>query len=161
LDHARIRKLMAHAFSDAALVEQQPLLQAHIGVFIGQLQARADAGETVDMNMWFNLLAFDAITDLSFGEPLGGLHDGQKHPFIGVFFASCRLFPFIPTAWTYPAIRVMLTALMSIPSFKRQQENGYRNTEAKVQRRMDKGELADRKDFMTYVCAFANGHGLR
>lgn len=37
-------------------------------------------GETIDAWAWFNYLPFDVIGDLTFGEPLDCVKDGQLHP---------------------------------------------------------------------------------
>ena len=46
-EHARHRKLISHAFSDAALREQEPLVRNHIDLLIQQLKQRPEVDITV------------------------------------------------------------------------------------------------------------------
>ena len=55
-DHSRIRKLLAHAFSDAALREQEPLINDYFELLIQKLQEEVDGPNKghVDMVRWYN-----------------------------------------------------------------------------------------------------------
>ena len=150
--HARIRKLLAHAFSEAALQEQAPLLKTRVKELIDQLkiQLGCSAKVNVDLNMWYTLLAFDVVTDLSFGEPLHAVKGAQRHPFIEEFFASCRMYPMIPLSHAYVSIGLLMKLMLKIPAFKKVQDKGYMATKEKVEKRVA-SHSPDRKDFMTYV----------
>lgn len=70
-----MRRLVAHAFSNAALQEQRALLSKYFDLFIDRLK-RVAAGSTTasaDMATLFNFLTWDIIGDLSLGEPFGML----------------------------------------------------------------------------------------
>ncbi|KAB8342693.1 hypothetical protein FH972_022294 [Carpinus fangiana] len=73
-DHPRMRKILSHAFSDKMLRDHVPILQAAIGKFLDGIKAASsDANgkpyeSPVDFNLWFNLLAFDAVSDFVLGE---------------------------------------------------------------------------------------------
>ena len=62
-DHARFRKLFAHAFSDSALIEQEPLLTHYFDLLISRLKSQIDgpAGGRVDMMAYYNFTTFDII----------------------------------------------------------------------------------------------------
>ena len=91
-DHARTRKLIAHVFSETALGEQMPLLKKHIIELISQLehQISGDLDRKVDLSVWYTILAFDIVTELSLGEPLNAVQGSEKHAYIKNFVASCR-----------------------------------------------------------------------
>ena len=59
-DHARMRRQIAHAFSDKALRKQESLLQLHVGKLITQLRLQAAHGP-MDLEAWYNYTTFDAI----------------------------------------------------------------------------------------------------
>ena len=40
-DHARIRRLLSHAFSEAALREQEPLLNSYFDLLVNKLYSRS------------------------------------------------------------------------------------------------------------------------
>ena len=62
-DHARIRKLLSHAFSETALREQEPILSSYFDLFISRLsdQMGKALGSKVDIALWYNLTTFDII----------------------------------------------------------------------------------------------------
>ena len=62
-DHTRIRKLFAHAFSDTALLEQEPILTHYFDLLVKKLNEQVD-GPTrgrVDMMAYYNFTTFDII----------------------------------------------------------------------------------------------------
>ena len=62
-DHARFRKLYAHAFSDSALLEQEPLLTHYFDLLITRLKSQIDgpAHGRVDVMAYYNFMTFDII----------------------------------------------------------------------------------------------------
>jgi cytochrome P450 len=151
VNHARMRKLMSHPFSEVALREQLPLIASHMQQFVRQIRLRADGDKDgkVDVNEWFNYLAFDVVTDLSFGEPLGALARGTPDAYIEGFFQACRVFIVTPMMHEYSLFKAFFMTMMNIPAIKQWQEMGYLATKTKVEKRI--GTQTDRKDFMTYV----------
>ena len=52
--HARMRRILAHAFSEKALEMQEPLIQSHVDILIDQLKRNSVMyGGKVDMEAWF------------------------------------------------------------------------------------------------------------
>ena len=62
-DHARIRKLVSHAFSETALREQEPILNSYFDLFISRLNDQIGEAVTtkVDIVSWYNFTTFDII----------------------------------------------------------------------------------------------------
>jgi cytochrome P450 len=58
-----MRKLIAHAFSDTALLEQNPLLTQYFDRLVERLKQQIDGPGKGRVNMaaWFNFLTFDII----------------------------------------------------------------------------------------------------
>lgn len=69
-DHARLRRALAYAFSQKALVEQEELLQDYVTKYIDNIRRFAEASKEFNAVDWFNYTTFDIIGDLSFGEVL-------------------------------------------------------------------------------------------
>ncbi|KAI2898598.1 hypothetical protein CBS11852_3532 [Aspergillus niger] len=81
-DHARLRRLYSRAFSKQALAAQEPLIIQHIDKLIKKLYAEIDhTAKPVDINLFLNLVLFDMINDLQFGEPLNLLDDTTHRAF--------------------------------------------------------------------------------
>ena len=108
IDHARIRKLLSHAFSETALREQEPALNTYFDLFISRLKDQIDksvAGK-VDIMSWYNFASFDIIgsvirsthlpiaaahchfRDLSLGESFHALEKGELHSWMRYFIKT-------------------------------------------------------------------------
>ena len=63
LDHTRMKRLLAHAFSESALLEQEPLLTRYFDLLISKLkqQVEGPARGRVDMMAFYNFVTFDII----------------------------------------------------------------------------------------------------
>ena len=81
-DHARQRRLLAHAFSEKALRGQEDLVMQYIDLLLAQLRKLSDEGGPVDMVRWYNFTTFDVLGDLAFGESFGCLRSGGYHPWV-------------------------------------------------------------------------------
>ena len=101
-NHARQRKLLANAFSDRALTEQESMIVWHIDYFLKRLGEERvnDAGSSldsgsIDMKQWFNYLTFDITGDLLFAEPIGSLKNNRLHPLIEAIFNTVKGLAFL------------------------------------------------------------------
>lgn len=52
-DHTRLRRNLAHAFSDKALRSQETLLQDYTNQLVSKLGSRADEGKPLDIMTWY------------------------------------------------------------------------------------------------------------
>ena len=78
--HSRQRRLLAHAFSDKALREQEPLLHGYVDLLISKLHEESHARDgVVDLVDWYRYTTFDIIADLCFGESFGNLENKAEH----------------------------------------------------------------------------------
>jgi cytochrome P450 len=155
-----MRKTMSHAFSETALREQLTLVASHMRRFSDRIRAIAEKSKSgkVDLNEWFNYLAFDVVTDLSFGDPLGALEIGAPDPYIEGFFSACRMFIVIPMMHEYYLFNLFFKGMMKIPAVRKSQEMGYLATKNKVEKRIN--TKTDRKDFMTYILRHNDEKGM-
>jgi cytochrome P450 len=78
--HARKRRLLAPAFTDAALASMEEYMLKHINLLMSSMSVgsasrlekeEAAAATELDMATWANYLTFDIMGDLVFGEDLG------------------------------------------------------------------------------------------
>ncbi|KAI0148827.1 averantin oxidoreductase [Xylariaceae sp. FL1272] len=82
--HSRQRRVLAHAFSQKALLEQEGIIRGYVDLLIAKLTPMAQSGEPVNMCNWFNFTTFDIIGDMSFGQPFGCLRDGVWHDWVSL-----------------------------------------------------------------------------
>ncbi|EED16074.1 cytochrome P450 monooxygenase, putative [Talaromyces stipitatus ATCC 10500] len=89
--HRRLRRLLAHAFSEKALRAQEACIKGYIDLFIAQLKDRATTGNgVVNMVHWFNFTTFDVIGDLAFGESFSLLKQGVWSRYLSTVFGSIQ-----------------------------------------------------------------------
>ena len=144
VNHARIRRQMAHAFSAKALEEQQPLITKHIDTLIRQLHT---AKGPQNMSDWFNFAGFDIIGDLAFGESFGCLEKGEYHPWAKVVLGAFVAGIFMSAFNRYNVLRL---ASSIIPKrMMKQREEFIEYCRAQVNKRFD--TETDRPDFVTYM----------
>ena len=76
-NHGRMRKDLSHAFSDRSLKAQEPLIDEVIQEFVQQLAVHGTQADGIDIVMWFELMTFDIIGSLAFGQSFGGVKSGE------------------------------------------------------------------------------------
>ncbi|KAF2727369.1 putative benzoate 4-monooxygenase cytochrome P450 [Polyplosphaeria fusca] len=151
-EHVRIRKLLAPAFSDTALLEQEPLLNHYFNLLVQKLDEKIDgpANGRVDLMSQYNFLAFDIIGDLALGEPFGALENGENHAWMRNFFEGIKFLGVIRFAMAYPVVGLFFQLLQRLkPSFAEKRIAHLAFTKKKVDERLDR--ITDRKDFLQYI----------
>ena len=97
-DHARMRGILGHAFSEKAIRAQGPTVQTYIDVLIYRLhqEVRDSAQGKVSLVKWFTWMAFDIMGDLTFGESFHSLDDQKPHLWVeNIFVYSSPFVPFL------------------------------------------------------------------
>ncbi|KAK2040847.1 cytochrome P450 [Colletotrichum somersetense] len=153
-DHRRQRRQLNHAFSAAALHEQEHIVMKYINQFISILTEKAKKGEVLNIVDWINYTTFDIIGDLCFADAFHGL-DGDtayvQNAFRGLIGTHINRF-----LWHFPLMKVPLMLMLGTKELAIALEAGRRNSELgrlKGRARMAMGaEPKDgRRDFATYM----------
>lgn len=76
--HAVMRKQLAHFFSDKALREQAPDINAITDEFIAQIGKHGETVGGTDLERWLNMCMFDITGKLAFGEDFQALQNGAS-----------------------------------------------------------------------------------
>jgi cytochrome P450 len=148
-DHTRMRRLLAHAFSDAALREQEPILTQYFDLMVTELSRCCEAGGSVDMTKWYNCLTFDVIGDLCFGESFHALDSGEYHFWMRNVFQGIKVARVLQIIGAYGASGLLMAMTNLIPSLSKAKDEHERFSQLKTSQRMEM--KTDRKDFITYV----------
>ncbi|KAF4981105.1 hypothetical protein FDECE_17751 [Fusarium decemcellulare] len=144
--HARLRRPLAHAFSEKALRSQDSLIRSYIDALVNGLKEKAAAREAVDISAWLNWTTFDIMGELSFGEPFGCLKNQEFHPWVKIIFDMVRATAILGGLRRYPGAQRIADFL--IPAGKKELPARHQQmTDEKVQRRLTLD--TDRPDFMT------------
>ncbi|KAF7559505.1 hypothetical protein G7046_g4645 [Stylonectria norvegica] len=148
--HTRHRRLLAHAFSEKALREQEAVLVEYCTKLLAQLEIRCGDGP-VDLAEWYHLTTFDLIGSLAFGENFSCIDTGKPHPFVASVKAVSRELIMSQMARYY--------GLLSIRNFFTLRGSGEsrlanaKRAKQMVDGRVARGPTEDRKDFWHYVLA--------
>jgi len=151
-DHARHRRLLAHAFSTQALKEQEPLITRYFNLLMKRLSERAEGGsEKVDLVLWYSSATHDILGDLAFDEPFGALDSESRQQDIQTAFEGLKwIGRVLITASMFPLVKSTLDmAMRFIPALGEARRKQTKITEDKVSKRFN--SATDRKDFMYFV----------
>ncbi|KAF2255438.1 benzoate 4-monooxygenase cytochrome P450 [Trematosphaeria pertusa] len=151
--HARLRRLLAPAFTPRALRAQENILQRYTNLLIERLRERASEagngkGAELDIAPWFHYTTFDIFGDLGFGESFDCLQHSRYHPWIALLFNSVKAASFVAAARFYPLVEWLLMKCIP-PSLEKMRNDHYQQIVDKVQRRLN-WEL-ERPDIISYV----------
>ncbi|KXL43990.1 hypothetical protein M433DRAFT_76371 [Acidomyces richmondensis BFW] len=137
--HARQRRIFAHAFSDRALKLQEPLFLTFVNKLIVSMRRSimADPEHKFNMVNQYNYTTFDIMGDLTFGEPLDMLENGDYHPWVAAIFANFRFGTILHCIVYYPILLHTLKMFVP-PSIREKQKLHKEFSHARVDRRLEK-----------------------
>jgi len=121
---------------------------------------REDATEhrEIDIVRTFNLITFDIISDLSFGESFDGLKTRTVHPWITAFYEFMMLQSiFIQLMNLKIPVLSNLAKTVFLPMARRR-VGAMNYTKAKIEKRLDQGN--ERPDFMSFVLRHNDEKGM-
>ncbi|KAL8708612.1 MAG: hypothetical protein Q9220_006548 [cf. Caloplaca sp. 1 TL-2023] len=77
--HGRMKKLLSHAFSTKALLEQEDIIQSSIDAFIDKIGPTSQTPKGLNVGEWYQMVAFDILGDMAFGESFHCIENGKPH----------------------------------------------------------------------------------
>lgn len=149
--HRRQRRQLGHAFSEAALREQEAIISQYVDLLVKRVGEHAMTGTVMNVVEWLNFTTFDIIGDLTFGESFGSLQNSDYHPWVLNFFNGFRADAMVRACRYYPLLG---TPLVKLFGGKRAKvgEKQRALAQSKSLARMSLGrEPKGRRDFMTYM----------
>ncbi|TID27444.1 putative secreted glycosidase [Venturia nashicola] len=145
--HARQRKVLAHAFSEKALREQEPLIQTYMDLLVKNLREDAEASTQTNITAELNYLTFDLIGDLTFASPFNALRNREEHPWMTNMFKSIYERTIMGALLEFPIFFPFLALFAG--SLKKGSMRQMEYCLRKVKERIEQG--AQRPDFMAQV----------
>ena len=123
--HRRIRRQLAHAFSDVAIKQQEAILVKYVDVLMVKLDQQTQGGKTVNIVDWFNFMSFDIIGELAYSESFHSLEGSDYHPWVLSIFSGIRGSSFLrflkqywPLAPIIKALRINTDINLSVDNLK-------------------------------------------
>ncbi|KAH7062264.1 cytochrome P450 [Macrophomina phaseolina] len=151
--HARLRRIFAHAFSDRALKEQEPLIVRLVDHLVRNMRAHAK----LDMVKLFTCTTFDIMGDLTFGEPLGLLDTSEYSPWVEALFGFLKFGDLSRILLEYPLLGC-LAAYLVPASLLEQARMHFQFAAERVDRRIERG--SERPDIWNLVLRQPEGERL-
>lgn len=149
--HRRIRRQLGHAFSDAALNEQESTIKSFVGLLISRLSEMEKQQKSFNMVDWLNFTTFDIIGELAFTDSFDSLKNNGYHPWVGAIFRGIRGGALLRFLKQYPLLKFIVTKLNLSKEINVSHENRALAKE-KARKRMQLGlESNGTRDFMTYM----------
>jgi cytochrome P450 len=150
-EHARIRKIFTNAFSDKALKLQEPLIKQYVDQLINSIRRSVNnADAKIDLVKLYNCTTFDIMADLTFGEPLGMLKTSEYTPWVKATFGSIKQSALTRTLSEYPYV-ARVASFVVPKSLREQAQMHYEHSSQRVDRRLEKGNVAGKPDIWSLV----------
>ncbi|KAK7707747.1 orf9b protein [Botryosphaeria dothidea] len=151
--HRRMKQTLTAAFSTKALLEQESIVHSCVNQFvdaIGRASVGSPGDKGVDVTKWYEMLAFDILGEMAFGESFNCIKDGKPHFWQQLILEHIFFVTVLDNLRRYPIVASIGKLLL--PRFTvaiRDKHSGY--SREKVARRLavDSG----RKDFLTNFVA--------
>ena len=149
-DHARMRKILGHAFSERAIREQEPTVQMYIEKLIRGLHEQIGtlSQGKVDMVKWYSWMSFDIIGDLTFESSFKCLDTQATHWWVDMVFGSFEAVVFMGACNWLTISRIFLPYLIP-KKHKGMIEDHWNATDETLTRRIKLG--TKRRDLMSPV----------
>ena len=149
--HRRQRRHVSHAFSEAALAEQQSYVLKYLDMIMDKFGEFAKQETEVNFVDWVNFMTFDILGDLAFGESFGSLSQDDYHPWVRALVDSVHGFSLAHFIRCHPLFAPIFPFMLGT-KFIKQVLFVHRFSVAKAQARIDRGEVPGRtRDFMSYI----------
>ena len=76
--HAEMKKSLSAAFSTKALVQQESIVRRCVDGFVQRLGADGATEKGLNMTKWFEMIAFDILGEMAFGETFHCVENGKR-----------------------------------------------------------------------------------
>ncbi|KAJ1324038.1 aspirochlorine biosynthesis cytochrome P450 monooxygenase [Microdochium nivale] len=153
--HRRQRRQLAHAFSAAAMLEQEHIIRSYIDKLLNIVESHAHKQEPIDIVSYLNYTVFDVIGDLTFAESFGSL-DGDT-TFVDNIFRGLKGQSLTTLLTMLPWMKIPLMLLLGSKELRIAQEAGVTNEQlgidkARSRLAMEKQfQVSGRRDIATYM----------
>lgn len=156
-EHARVRKIFSPAFSDRALTQQEPLFTKYIDQLVQILKESSKDNSTqgkaatVDLVRLYSFTTFDVMGDLTFGEPLHMLTNGDYDPWTRTIFGSLKAGLRLNLIQTfYPAAAKLLYPIFET-LFSEMRFRLFETNVQRVTKRLEKGRQSSGVDLWDLI----------
>ncbi|MCJ1296591.1 hypothetical protein MMC34_008157 [Xylographa carneopallida] len=150
--HARMKKLLTPAFSVKALSEQEEIVQGCIDGLVAKLATLGAPEEGLDMTAWYEMIAFDILGEMAFGESFHCVEEERPHFWQQLIAKHLFFITVVDNLRRYPFLRWLGKTLLPHLTVKVQNKHsGY--SRQKIANRL--ASKSDRKDILSELTGLA------
>ncbi|KAJ6192804.1 putative P450 monooxygenase [Bipolaris maydis] len=121
--HAHLRKLLAHGFSNSSLQKQEAVIQKYLDVLMNTLKHQCQDGQVaLDLKDWVNFFVFDVIAYLTYGQSFNCLETRNVHSWIELVPKLAKFMALMQAAQRLPIFIKPLFLLYGISTNLRSNE---------------------------------------
>ncbi|KAK2752024.1 2og-fe oxygenase family protein [Colletotrichum kahawae] len=143
-----MKKNLSASFSTKALAQQESIVHSVVDGFIDRLESNGTSRKGLDMTKWFEMVAFDILGEMAFGESFHCIETGKSHFWSDMIVEHLFFVTVLDNLRRYPILDALGRRLLPrLTVSVRDRHSGYSRT--KVERRLQ-GE-SGRQDFLTNV----------
>lgn len=90
--HGKVRRIFANAFFDRTLKLQEPLICRHVDKLVRNIHRLTfeEPAANIDMVQMYSFMAFDVMSDLTFGQATGMLDNGEISPWLKIVYGYVK-----------------------------------------------------------------------
>ncbi|PLB51667.1 putative cytochrome P450 [Aspergillus steynii IBT 23096] len=146
--HSRMKRSLAAAFSTKALTEQESIINNCVDRFIGRLGTDGQSSTGLNMIKWFEMLAFDMLGEMAFGESFHCVEAGKSHFWSDLIEEHLYFITILDNLRRYQILAAI--GKFILPRLTVSVRNKHTNySRDKVARRLD--SKSPRADFMSHL----------
>ncbi|KAI1380472.1 cytochrome P450 [Hypoxylon crocopeplum] len=147
-EHGRMRKSLSAAFSTKALLEQEEIVNGNVDAFVRRVGADGGPGtKGLNMTKWFEMIAFDILGEMSFGENFGSVAQGHPHFWSEMFTEHLFAITVVDMLRRYPLFVTLGKLVLPLTTALREKHTAL--SRSKVARRLNSSD--SRADFMSLL----------
>lgn len=77
--HSQMKRTLTPAFSTTALTGQEDIVRDGIDRFLAKIREKSSKNAGLNMTHWYEMLAFDLLGEMAFGQSFGCVEDEKPH----------------------------------------------------------------------------------
>ena len=150
--HKRMRTSLAPAFSSKALSEQETIVDGVINAFLSRIGADGNVPGGINMTKWFEMVAFDILGEMTFGESFHCIESGAPHFWQEMVVEHLYLITLADNLQRFWLVPTIAKAFAPFLNAVRDKHSDY--TRQKVKQRLN--STAPRQDILAALVGKAN-----
>lgn len=148
VDHARMRRVLSHGFSENAIRGQEPMVQVLVALLVQRLRERSHERGKVDISGLLEWALFDITGDLVFGESFGCLQKNESHPWVALLDGFLRYATYFAVLKQFPRLNYVIRRLLPASLLQKLSDH-QRLAIERINRRLESG--SDRDDILNII----------